>query len=52
MAGGGGDFLRSRFPDWVQVLSVPEAGHALLPEQPDLVLEAVLSLAEGWPFLA
>ena len=41
-----GAFLQEEFPDRVTLVRVPSAGHALLPEHPDRIRDAVL------PFLA
>ncbi|MGC6476043.1 MAG: alpha/beta fold hydrolase [Parvibaculales bacterium] len=38
-----GDVLQQEFPDRVSTLTLPDAGHALLPEQPTLIEAAVLS---------
>ncbi len=38
-----GDVLREEFPERVSLLTLPNAGHALLPEQPELIEAAVLS---------
>jgi pimeloyl-ACP methyl ester carboxylesterase len=35
--------LAAEFPDRVKLVEIPKAGHALLPEQPDRVAEAVLA---------
>jgi pimeloyl-ACP methyl ester carboxylesterase len=46
-AGGGGEALRARFPERVRVIHVEGAGHALLPEQPEIVRRAVLAELEA-----
>ncbi len=35
--------LASEFPNRVRVIQIPNAGHAMLPEQPDLIATAILS---------
>jgi pimeloyl-ACP methyl ester carboxylesterase len=35
--------LREKFPDQVRLAVIPNAGHALLPEQPETVFRAILS---------
>jgi len=35
--------MKASFPDRVTVVMVPEAGHAMLPEQPDIIENALLS---------
>lgn len=39
--------LAARFPDRVTLCDVPGAGHAMLPEQPDLILNAILKWLDG-----
>lgn len=34
---------RARFPDRVTLVEIADAGHALLPEQPDAIARAVLA---------
>jgi pimeloyl-ACP methyl ester carboxylesterase len=43
---------RDRFPERVQLVVVPHAGHALLPEQPGLVTDAVLRFLKEHPIAA
>jgi len=44
------DVLKARFPDQVEVVVVENAGHALLPEQPEAIAEAILAfLAKHHP---
>jgi pimeloyl-ACP methyl ester carboxylesterase len=38
-----GHALRDAFPDRVELVEIPDAGHALLPEQPRRVAEAVVA---------
>ena len=35
--------LAREFPDRVRVIPIPKAGHAMLPEQPDLIASVILS---------
>lgn len=39
--------LNTQFPDRVSVVTIANAGHALLPEQPDAVSQAVLAFLEN-----
>ena len=41
-AAGAGEVLRQRHPDRVQLRIIEQAGHALLPEQPELVARLIL----------
>ena len=41
-APGGGPALKARLPDRVTVVEIANAGHALLPEQPDRVRDTIL----------
>jgi pimeloyl-ACP methyl ester carboxylesterase len=42
--------LREDFPDRVKLVMVPDAGHALLPEQPELIAEGIVEfLHESGP---
>jgi pimeloyl-ACP methyl ester carboxylesterase len=43
LASGAGERLRGRFPDRVALEFIDGAGHALLPEQPDVLGRAVLA---------
>ncbi|MGH0031368.1 MAG: alpha/beta fold hydrolase [Myxococcota bacterium] len=45
----GGPELARRFPERVTLVSVPRAGHALLPEQPEAVARAVLAFLGSLP---
>lgn len=47
-AAGAGETLRQRHPDRVQLHIVENAGHALLPEQPDLTARLVLEALAGF----
>lgn len=47
-AAGAGESLRRRYPERVQLHIVPDAGHALLPEQPDLTARLVLEALSGF----
>jgi len=40
---GNADAMKKEFPDRVTVVMVPDAGHAMLPEQPDIIENALLS---------
>ena len=40
------DMLAARYPDRVRVAVIADAGHALLPEQPDAIAAAVLGFLE------
>ena len=40
------DILQARFPDRVSLVIIPNAGHALLPEQPAAVRDAVLTFLD------
>jgi pimeloyl-ACP methyl ester carboxylesterase len=35
--------LAREFPDRVQVIEIPNSGHAMLPEQPQLIASAILA---------
>lgn len=37
-----GDDLRQRYGDRVQVVTLADAGHALLPEQPEAIATSIL----------
>ena len=39
---GNADLLVRAFPERVRVIEIPQAGHALLPEQPERVARAVI----------
>lgn len=39
---GNAKAMKKEFPDRVKIAMIPKAGHALLPEQPDLVRDAVI----------
>ncbi len=39
--------LHDRFPKRVRVVDIPNAGHALLPEQPEAIAEAVIPFLRG-----
>ncbi len=39
--------LKESFPERVELVMVPEAGHALLPEQPERILRALLAYYAG-----
>ena len=39
--------LRARFPEQVELVVIPNAGHALLPEQPELVMDAITTFLRG-----
>jgi pimeloyl-ACP methyl ester carboxylesterase len=41
--------LKFAYPDRVTLVGVPHAGHALLPEQPDAIAEAVLAFLAAHP---
>ena len=34
--------LAKEFPDRVRIIQIPKAGHAMLPEQPDLIASVIL----------
>ncbi len=36
------EFLEREFPDRVTLVDIPNAGHAMLPEQPDLIASAIV----------
>jgi pimeloyl-ACP methyl ester carboxylesterase len=40
------DALRAAAPGRIQVIQIDRAGHALLPEQPDAVAQAVIEFAK------
>ncbi len=42
-----GHALRDKFPQRVRVVDIPDAGHALLPEQPEAIAQAVLTFLRG-----
>ena len=49
VAPSGGPELARRFPDRVTLVTVPDAGHALLPEQPEAVGRAVVGYLDALP---
>ncbi len=49
VAAAGGERLARRFPSRVQLVTIAGAGHALLPEQPEAVREAVVDYLEVLP---
>jgi len=46
-ASSGGGLLAAEFPERVTLVEIPSAGHALLPEHPDTIREAVLTFLEA-----
>jgi len=45
------DMLAARYPRQVQVVMIENAGHALLPEQPDAVAKAVIDYIKLTPLI-
>jgi len=39
--------LAQEYPDRVKLVMIPDAGHALLPEHPDIIAETILSFLKG-----
>ncbi len=44
-----GEALKRRFPERVELVVVPQAGHALLPEQPDFISQQVIKYMRTAP---
>jgi len=46
---GNGEALKQEFGDRVTLVEIDNAGHAMLPEQPDAVARAVLGYLRRFP---
>lgn len=45
---GNAELLSQAFPERVRVIEIPEAGHALLPEQPERVARSVIEFLDAY----
>ena len=46
-SGQGGELLAREFPERVRLVRIPAAGHALLPEQGDLIRQATVEFLKA-----